>query len=175
VKPEGRVLVYGYGNPGRVDDGLGPALASALERGAPHGVEVDANYQLVLEDAAAVAAHEVVLFVDASVSGPAPFSLAPVVADRRGARFSTHSVGAGELLALAEDLSGRPAVAFVMGVRGYEFDEFDERLSPQAERNLRAAVQFVRSGLAEPDFTAYLERHLTTTPPLTDIDVRPGA
>ncbi len=172
---EGRVLVYGYGNPGRLDDGLGPALASALEDCAPAGVWVDSSYQLALEDAAGVATHEVVLFVDATVSGPAPFSLVPVVTDPRGIRFSTHSVAPGELLGLAEQLSGRPTVAFLLGIRGYEFDAFDERLSPQAQQNLQAAIQFVRSGLAERDFAAYLESHVTKPPPLTDIGVRPGA
>ena len=166
---DGRVLVYGYGNPGRIDDGLGPALAAALDDCAPPGVRVDSNYQLMLEDAAAIATHEVVLFVDAAVSGPEPFSLAPVVADRHGVGFSTHGVGAGELVALAEEISGRPTVAFMLGVRGYEFDAFDERLSPQAEQNLRAALQFVRSGLAgeglhrvsrePPDDATTVDRH----------------
>jgi hydrogenase maturation protease len=176
---EGRILVYGYGNPGRVDDGLGPALASALEGSVPAGVRVDSNYQLALEDAMAVATHEVVLFVDAAASGPAPFSLARVATDRRGPHFTTHSVSPGELLAVAEQLSKEPAVAFVLGIRGYEWGEFAERLSAVAEKNLETAVRFVREGLTltvgGPDFAAYLERHVTQPLPLTDIDVRPGA
>ena len=48
-----KVLLIGYGNPGRLDDGLGPALAAAVEKLAIPGVTVDADYQLNVEDAAA--------------------------------------------------------------------------------------------------------------------------
>src|SRR5450432_1649313 len=50
-----RILVIGYGNPGREDDGLGPAAAAEIERLGRPGVSVRGNYQLVLEDAADVA------------------------------------------------------------------------------------------------------------------------
>ena len=70
---DAKVLVIGYGNPGRLDDGLGPALAAAIESAAPAGVTVDADYQLTVEDAAAVAEHDVVVFADAAVDGPEPF------------------------------------------------------------------------------------------------------
>ena len=72
------VLVIGYGNPGRLDDGLGPALAEALAALELPGVTVEANYQLTVEDAAAVAEHDVVVFADASVNGPEPYSFQPV-------------------------------------------------------------------------------------------------
>ena len=68
-----RVLVLGYGNPGRRDDGLGPRLAEELSRMGLPGVDVDSAYQLQAEDAAAVADHDVVVFVDAYVSCPDPF------------------------------------------------------------------------------------------------------
>ena len=50
-----RILVIGYGNPGRLDDGLGPAVASAMEEFNLPGVSVDSNYQLTVEDAASAA------------------------------------------------------------------------------------------------------------------------
>jgi hypothetical protein len=60
------VLVYGYGNPGRGDDGLGIALADAIERRALPGVTVQRNYQLNLEDALLLTEFEATVFVDAS-------------------------------------------------------------------------------------------------------------
>ena len=74
-----RVLVLGYGNPGRRDDGLGPRLAEELSRMALPGVDVDSAYQFQAEDAAAVADHDVVVFVDADVSCPDPFEMRPVL------------------------------------------------------------------------------------------------
>jgi hypothetical protein len=49
---------------------LGPAAAEELERMAFDGVTVDANYQLTVEDAQSVAEHDVVVFVDAAMTGP---------------------------------------------------------------------------------------------------------
>jgi len=66
------VLVIGYGNPGRRDDGLGPALAERLQELRLPGVDVDADYQLTVEDAAAAAEHDVVVFADAAQAGPEP-------------------------------------------------------------------------------------------------------
>ena len=68
-----RFLLFGYGNPGRLDDGLGPAFIEAFEGRDLENVTLDADYQLTVEDAAAVAEHDVAIFVDASVNGAEPF------------------------------------------------------------------------------------------------------
>ena len=73
MRSASKVLLIGYGNPGRLDDGLGPALATAIEKLGIEGVTVDAAYQLSVEDAAAAAEHDIVVFADADVSGPEPF------------------------------------------------------------------------------------------------------
>lgn len=152
------VLVYGYGNPGRLDDGLGPAFVEALAKMRLSGVVVDSNYQLSVEDAAEVAKHEVVIFVDASVSGPDPFffnRLEPKAA----LSFSSHSLEAPAVLALAEELFSSRASAYALGIRGYSFNEFGERLSPRAEANLARALQFMESVLRDHSFRPAEERH----------------
>ena len=68
-----RVLLFGYGNPGRLDDGLGPALAQAVAEWELPEVTVDCDYQLMVEDSATVAGHESVIFADASLTGREPF------------------------------------------------------------------------------------------------------
>ena len=134
------VLVIGYGNPGRLDDGLGPAFADALEQLGLPGVEVEIDYQLMVEHADAVARHRVVVFADAAMSGPAPFSLRRL-ASRPGQSFSTHRAEPEALLALAEGLFGAEVEGYALGIRGYEFDNFGERLSPGARANLEAALR----------------------------------
>ncbi len=168
-----RILLLGYGNPGRRDDGLGPALAAALEELDLPGVTIDSDYQLTVEHAADVAAHEVVIFADAACTGPEPFSFArideaPDVAAGLGAGrdaapgycssrtpspvgFSTHSVSPAAVLDLARDLFDRTPAAYVLGIRGYEFNEFGEGLSPRARANLAAALDFLRPFLCRRD------------------------
>ena len=148
-----RVLVIGYGNPGRLDDGLGPAAAAALESEDLPGVTVDVDYQLTVEHASEVAAHDVAILVDASVSGREPFSFERVEAGS-ATSFSTHSVEPSGLVALARDLFDAKAETWILGIRGYEFNEFGERLSPRATRNLDAALDFLRTVIPRRDFDA---------------------
>ncbi len=141
-----KVLLLGIGNPGRQDDGLGPALAEAVERLAIPGVTVDADYQLTVEDAAAIAEHEVVIFADADATGEAPFSLRPVE-PRRALEFSSHGVEPETLLGLAEEISGRAPPAYVLGIRGHRFGELREELSAEAREHLAAALAFLEPWL----------------------------
>src|SRR5262245_41264787 len=66
--PDG-VLVIGYGNTLRGEDGIGPAVAEEVAaRGLP-GVRVIVAHQLTPELAADIADARLVVFVDAAVSG----------------------------------------------------------------------------------------------------------
>jgi hydrogenase maturation protease len=153
-----RFLVYGYGNPGRGDDGLGPALAAALEELNPPSTTVESNYQLSVEDAADVAEHDAVIFVDADVSCPEPFRFERV-APERALSFSSHSVAPGALLALADELFGKKTDGYLLGIRGYEFNEFKESLSYLARENLGEALKFVIRALEERRFDEYLQQY----------------
>jgi hydrogenase maturation protease len=141
-----RVLLIGYGNPGRLDDGLGPALAAAIERRGIGGVTVDADYQLTVEDAAAIAEHDVVVFADAAVAGPEPFSFRRIE-PKPPMSFSSHSVEPEAVVALAHDLFGVRTKAYVLAIRGYVFNEFGEALSERARANLAAALRFIEPRL----------------------------
>lgn len=143
------VLVVGYGNPGRLDDGLGPALGDAIEALALPGVTVDVDYQLTVELAATAAEFDIVVFADADVSGPEPFWVRRMQAAEGGLGFSSHSLQPGDVLALVRDLFRAEPDAYVLGIRGYEFNEFGERLSAKAQSNLEAAVEYLASALRD--------------------------
>lgn len=143
-------LVLAWGNPGRRDDGLGPAVAAALEALALPGVAVETGYQLEVEDAAELARYGRVLFVDADRAGEAPFQVRRLEPEAGGIGFTSHSVAPGRLLALGRELFGARPEAWLMGIRGYEFDEFGEGLSPRAQANLETAVGFIRDYFARP-------------------------
>ncbi|MCK5037058.1 MAG: hydrogenase maturation protease [Candidatus Sabulitectum sp.] len=152
-----KVLIIGYGNPGRLDDGLGPVFAEEMEKLQLEGVTVDSNYQLAVEDSAAIAEHDFVVFVDADVSGPAPFHFEHVV-PKHHMSFSSHSISADALMAMAEDLLSSKADAYMLGIRGYEFNEFGERISPEARKNLDDALVFMKHALEDCDFAKYVNR-----------------
>jgi hydrogenase maturation protease len=133
-----RTLVLGYGNPGRQDDGLGPAVAAGIERlGWPNLTAFD-TYQLNIEDAMDVAEHDVVWFVDAAKTGPSPYAVHEVAPDS-SIEFTSHLVRPEALLAIAQQCYGKSPQAFMLAIRGYEF-AFIEALTQGATDNLRDAL-----------------------------------
>jgi len=146
-----RILVLAYGNPGRQDDGLGPALGEALAELDLPGVTVETDLQLQLEDATAIAEHDLVIFADATVSGPSPYTFRPV---RPGGTlsFTTHSVSPAALLTLAREHFEAEPAGWVLAVRGYEFDGFGDGLSEKAAANLCDATRFLVESLRERRF-----------------------
>ena len=65
-----KILIYGYGNPGRQDDGLGNAFTNRIQEWVAieglHDFHFDSNYQLNIEDAEAISNMDLVIFADAS-------------------------------------------------------------------------------------------------------------
>ncbi|MCP4201466.1 MAG: hydrogenase maturation protease [bacterium] len=150
--PNFRTLVLGWGNPGRGDDGLGPALAGIIEAQADDGLTVESDYQLQVEDAAEIARHDRVVFVDADRSGPEPFSCRRLAPAETGLSFTSHSVSPEALLKLTGELFGREPETWLVGIRGYDFDTFDETLSPRARANLAATAGFLSDALRDGCF-----------------------
>ena len=148
--PPARILVIGFGNPGRQDDGLGPRLVEHLEDLTPAGVDIQSDYQLNVEHAHDLARYRIVVFVDATVEteDDSPFVFKKIEAGS-AATFSTHSLPPESVLRLAEDLFQAKTRAYVLGIRGYAFEEISEVLSEQAERNLEAASAFLIDWLTE--------------------------
>lgn len=143
------LLIYGIGNLGRGDDGLGPLLVERLEReGVPAGIALDSGYQLAPEDALLLSGHDTVLFVDATRApdAPVPYSVEPVEPEP-ALPFSTHALDMGSVLALCRRLYGRAPRAFALAIPGYGFEP-NASLSPGAEANLRRALEDLRAALA---------------------------
>jgi len=147
----GKVLVLCYGNPGRLDDGLGAAFGREFERIRPEGVDVEIDYQLNVEDAMTIASYDSVVFVDACVNGEHPFRFS-TVEPQAAMSYTSHSVEPEHLLSLAEEMFGSKAEGYVLGIRGYEFNAFGEELSPRARRNLDLAVDFFMKTVLEGNF-----------------------
>ena len=146
-----KVLLIGFGNPGRLDDGLGPALAAQVERLGLPGVTVESDYQLCLEDAEAAARHDVVIFADADTSGDEPFSFRRIE-PARSLSFSTHSLRPEAVLGLARQLFGARTEGYILGIRGYAFNEYDESLTAQGRANLAAALAFIERACRQGSF-----------------------
>ena len=146
------VLIFGWGNPSRGDDALGPALIERLEAALPAhpewgDVALLTDFQLQPEHALDLEARNRVLFVDASVSCAAPFAferLQPV----RDFGYTTHAMKPAALLAVFRQVTGQePPPAWLLTVRGLSF-ELGEPLSSQVRAHLDAAFGHIVELLA---------------------------
>lgn len=136
-----RALLIGYGNKGRLDDGLGPDFAARIEAMGIPGLDVDIDYQLTVEHAAMAAERDLVIFADALMGSAAPFEFMPVTPDL-DANLGSHALQPPAVLALCQTLFGKAPRAFVIGISGRDFGEVGEGLSAEADANLTLAEQF---------------------------------
>lgn len=137
------VTVLGYGNPGRQDDGLGPALIEMLEKKQISAVKTQSGFQLNIEDAYTIDEGDTVVFVDASINGNEPYEFYELKPSSE-IRFTTHSISPESVLALCNDLFNSKRRAYMLSIRGYHW-EFQEGLSDKARKNLDEAFEFLTS------------------------------
>ena len=136
-----KILLYGYGNPGRQDDGLGPVLAEDFESLSLPGVETDANYQPQIEDAAEIVQYDMVIFVDTTIEEVEDFFVRRLEPAKK-ITFTSHLVKPESILAMCEDMYKRAPVAWLIGIRGYEF-EYREGFTEAAQVNYERAKDFI--------------------------------
>ncbi|MCA2980391.1 MAG: hydrogenase maturation protease [Myxococcaceae bacterium] len=142
-----RVLVFGWGNPSRGDDGLGPAFVGEARR--RDDVELIVDYQLQPEHALDLVGRDLVVFVDAALDAAEPFEVREVTPNP-AASLTTHHLSPAALLHVFEGLTAQKAPrAKVLAIRGWQF-QLGESLSERARRNLEAALEWwAADGLAE--------------------------
>lgn len=143
-----KTLVLGYGNPGRGDDGLGPALVAQLEDRSDKNLTLLTAMQLQPEHIFDLDVHNRALVVDAGLNTPAPFHFERLQPRCDASAFS-HALSPWALMAIYRDnLRRPPPPAFLLTIRGERFGLGDD-LSPQAQNHLRQAQDFVNNWVAD--------------------------
>lgn len=140
------VLVFGWGNPSRGDDALGPLCVEHLRALALPGVECLDDFQLQPEHALDLVGRRRVLFVDASATAAAPFDVGAVTA-ARDASFTTHAMSPQAVLQTYADVQGSaPPPCTLLAIRGERFGLGDAP-TPAAAAHLAAALRWARAWL----------------------------
>ena len=137
------VLMIGYGNPCRLDDGLGPALATRLDALAIKGLFIETDYQLVVEHAYEIAKYDYAIFADSAIGGKPPFSFTEIQKSDKQQQFSSHGLTPEAVMFIARSMFGAKTKGYILGIRGYEYEGFGEEFSNGAKKNLEAALSFV--------------------------------
>jgi len=160
-----RALVIGYGNYSRKDDGVGLSVARRLrERVGKPPLELDCDglddmgesphvvcvQQLAPELTELIAEHDIVVFVDAHMGEayPDPIRITDV-APKPSTTFASHVISPGTIIAMANALYGQLPQAYLVSVRGHDFD-FGTELSPETQALVDEAVEHVWGLIFEP-------------------------
>ncbi len=152
MKQTSKILIYGYGNPGRQDDGLGNLFVDTakewVEKQGLTNIAFDSNYQLNIEDAAEISDKDIVVFVDASTEDIQDFVLEQIKPDAK-VEFSMHSVSASYVVHLCNDIYDKTPKSFLLHIKGYQW-EFMEKMTLEAKANFALAFEYMKPLLQNP-------------------------
>jgi hydrogenase maturation protease len=142
VKIEAELLVIGYGNSLRRDDGVGPRVAEAIEELHLPGVRTLVCQLLTPEYADPIARARHVIFVDAAVDktdGVHFRKLAP----GETSQLMAHAADPRTMLALARDVFGRVPEAWWLTIPAIHLG-FGTDYSPEAEAGFHTAIAEIK-------------------------------
>lgn len=147
-----KVLVFGYGNPFRTDDGVGHVLAQgAAEAARSLGweAEVRLEHQLLPEMAEEFGGFDLLIFADARVPGTGGvegFDIREISPDPSIEGLNIHSVSPEWVLALAAKIWGKVPPAVLVSVEGESFD-FGEGLTEVCKKRVSLALAALKERL----------------------------
>ena len=141
IGPE--TILFGIGNSGRSDDGLGWAFLDRIQQDSGFRGRIEYRYQLHVEDAALISRAEHVIFVD-SYKGELPdgFQWEPC-RPSGDFEFTTHVLPPRAVMYICEDLYGKSPRADVLMIQGSSWD-LRIGMSPEAEFHLDRALRFFK-------------------------------
>ncbi|PUA19137.1 hydrogenase maturation protease [Glaciimonas sp. PCH181] len=142
-------LIYGIGNIGRQDDGLGWEFIDSLETSSacPKAEKVK-FYQLNLEDADLIKDKRRVLFVDASKDATVDTFRLYKAEQKMDFSFTSHAMSIETIMATCWQCFGKIPEVYVLAIRGYEW-ELEIGLTTRATSNLALAISHVARPVAK--------------------------
>jgi hydrogenase maturation protease len=143
ANPKAELLVIGYGNTLRRDDGVGPKVVEAVEALHLPRVQTLACHQLTPELIEPISHAHNVVFVDADTRTGGAAALHPIEAAAAG-QILAHATDPRSLLALSKQLSGVAPRAWVLAIPVEDLN-FGDGLSPLARAGLAAALEEIKA------------------------------
>ena len=141
VNVKKKYIIFGIGNSGRQDDGLGWAFLDSLDKNEFKKASFEYKYQLQIEDAELISNYDTVIFVDASKNDlKKGYNFYPCKATNKHS-FSTHALLPETILYLSEHLYDHKPKAYTLEIQGYEW-ELKNGLTKTASENLNKTVDF---------------------------------
>jgi len=140
-------LVYGIGNIGRQDDGLGWAFIDWLiKENILAKAETMKHYQLHLEDADLISYKKRVLFIDATKEADVKTFEFVKIEPKLDFTFTSHDISIASILATCKFCFDYIPEVYLLKIKGYEW-ELKEGLTDKAIENLNISKDFFKNKL----------------------------
>lgn len=131
-----KILLVGFGNEFRRDDGLGIKLLDFIDDISKLKVqELSLDLIEIFKD------YDIVIFIDSAIQGD-EISFKRI---ERKEKFSplTHHMTCEEILFWMDALYKKSPEFYLLSIRGYDFD-FGEELSYEGRKNLERGIEFIK-------------------------------
>lgn len=141
------ILVFGYGNPSRGDDAVGPLVLDYLvEHLDLTRIELLSDFQLQIEHALDLQDRELVIFVDAAENCRDSFTYTPL-SPAQDRSYSSHALSPAALLSVYQAVSTQPLPpCFLLSIQAEAF-ELGSGLTARCAANLAKACRFLEAVL----------------------------
>lgn len=141
-----KVLVLGYGNPLRGDDGVGWIAASTLNNQIDNSqVIIETCHQLTPELAEQFSEVDILILVDADAQGtPGEVKVRQVTPSDPFHEPINHFSKPETILSMAKELYGKVPKAYIASITGVTF-ELSESLSPTIEQSLPNLIDRIQT------------------------------
>jgi len=154
---ETEILVIGYGNTLRGDDGVGPRVAEAIGHRRLPGVRTLICPLLAPELADPISRAGTVIFVDAAVDAPDKVQWRKLEPGETS-QLMAHAADPRTMLALSRDVFGRVPEAWWLTIPAVNLG-FSEEFSPDVQRGFAEAVEKIQVFCRESAASATIFGH----------------
>jgi hydrogenase maturation protease len=160
------VLIFAIGNESRGDDAIAPLLLRRLgewleAEGITGRFELLEDFQLQVEHATDMVGRELVLFIDAGLDTPAPYSFYRAKGNDSRTLFNHAITPEAVLSTYLQVYQQTPPPAFVLCIRGEKF-ELGEAPSAEAEQRMELTMQFLQELMQKAEETYWEQRGTTS-------------
>jgi hydrogenase maturation protease len=148
-----KTLLIGYGNPGRMDDGIANECIERtnawIEENKLQNIDTVSVFQINIEDSMRMADYDTVIFIDASIENIDNFIITKIEPNLSPSQYTTHASSPAYSLALCHEMFKKYPETYLFHIKGYEF-EFKEGLTENGASNLNEAFEVLKEILSDP-------------------------
>ncbi len=137
VKP---ILLIGYGNTLRSDDGVGWYVADKIRTKLNDKIDIIKADQITVEMTEDIKDRKLVIFVDAHVSDKEDWLKTEEISPDLKFGMTAHIFTPNALLALCEKIYSKYPKAYLFSIKGINYD-FGEKLSEQTKNSAEIAIK----------------------------------